>query len=180
MEGPEVKRAIPRTVVLLGTVLDLTTERERNGQLERTTWEPGDVGGLAMCTDARAMGKRAGTASLYLLRGQAEQLELAEGGGTLVRDAARTFNAWHEREPDSVHHLDALPDSLPCFVGHCTRIGYRSDKWGKPGEHHDYDHDYTEPGYRMPEVWADCADLAQARAVLVRGGNQRITPRGID
>jgi hypothetical protein len=95
-------------------------------------------------------------------------------------DAAATFEAWHRREPSHVDTLDNLPDVIGVYIGRATRIGYRSDKWGKKGHAQDYDHDYTEPGYSPPEVWADRADLDQAHAIVIVGGNQRITPEGID
>jgi hypothetical protein len=94
--------------------------------------------------------------------------------------AADTYEAWHRREPECVREVDGLPDDLPHYIGRALRIGYRSDKWHGRGTTEDYDHDYTEAGYTAPGVWADDPDLAKARAICIRGGNQRITPQGID
>jgi hypothetical protein len=95
-------------------------------------------------------------------------------------DAGATYEAWHEREPERVTELDELPDVIGVYIGRAQRIGYSSDKWKKRGKPVDYDHDYTEPGYEAPEVWADRLDLARAHAIVIIGGNQRITPEGID
>lgn len=172
---------IPAQVVKLGTVLDMVTEIHRKpsaelerGRIERTFWSSEDVGGLVMCTDARAMDKQ--RAPLYLLRVELD----ANTAPAPDNAAADTYRAWHERDPEHVAEVDGLPDAFPCFIGHAVRIGYRSDKWGAPGVTDDYDHDYTEPGYRAPEVWADVPELARAKAIVVKGGNQRITPEGID
>lgn len=94
--------------------------------------------------------------------------------------AADTYERWHRRAPADVCELDNLPDDLPHYIGRALRIGYRSDKWHGRGNTEDYDHDYTEPGYSPPGVWADDPDLAKATAIVIRGGNQRITPGGID
>jgi hypothetical protein len=94
--------------------------------------------------------------------------------------AADTYERWHRRAPGEVCELDKLPDDLPHYIGRALRIGYRSDKWHGRGDAEDYDHDYTEPGYSPPGVWADDPDLAKATAIVIRGGNQRITPGGID
>jgi hypothetical protein len=234
-----VKHRIPATTVQLGHVLDLTTQ---DGEI-RTAWEAGDVGGMVLVCDARAMQRRAGAAALYLLRPRegnperklrADRVRLDRGGYAyggrqyfgvgapvyrvyddagdvdlyvrapsaraakehvrklpahslqpLTRNpaasmAADTYAKWHEREPECVTELDGLPDALPVCVGDALRIGYRSDKWHERGQVEDYDHDYTERGYRAPQVWADCADLSKAKAICIVGGNQRITPKGID
>lgn len=94
--------------------------------------------------------------------------------------AADTYERWHRRESNGVCELDGLPDDLPHYIGRALRIGYRSDKWHGRGATEDYDHDYTEPGYSPPGVWADDPDLSRATAIVIRGGNQRITPGGID
>jgi len=95
-------------------------------------------------------------------------------------EAGATYAEWHEREPEQVTHADDLPDVIGIYIGRALRIGYRSDKWHERGQTEDYDHDYTEQGYEPPEVWADHADLARARAIVIVGGNQRITADGID
>lgn len=166
---------IPAECVKLGTVLDLITESKRDdGQIVRTTWSAEDVGGMVMCCDARAMDKQ--RAPLYLLRVAMD----ANTKPAPDNAAADTYRDWHERNPEHVADVDNLPDRFEHCVGIAKRIGYRSDKWNEPGVTEDYDHDYSEPGYRAPEVWADSADLARAKAIVLKGGNQRITPAGID
>jgi hypothetical protein len=96
------------------------------------------------------------------------------------KDAARTYEQWHERRPTKNTELDGLPDLIGVYIGRAMRIGYASDKWHEAGKVIDYDHDYTEPGYEPPEVWADRLDLSHARAIAIVGGNQRITADGID
>jgi hypothetical protein len=164
---------VPKTVVQLGTVLDLSTVRGR----ARTLWEGSDVGGMLLCTSARGMDGAPGRAPLYLLRVDRRLNPDNPPGETAAAD---TYERWHERAPDGIAELDGLPDDLPHYIGRALRVGYRSDKWGKRGEVKDYDHDYTEPGYAPPGVWADDPDLSKARAILVRGGNQRVTEEGID
>ena len=95
-------------------------------------------------------------------------------------DAGATYEAWHERHPEQIDHVEDLPDVIGIFVGFALRIGYRSDKWNERGTTEDYDHDYTEPAYEVPEVWADRLDLSKAHAIVIVGGNQRITADGID
>jgi len=95
-------------------------------------------------------------------------------------EAGATYAEWHEREPEQVTHAEDLPDVIGIYIGRALRIGYRSDKWHERGQTEDYDHDYTEQGYDPPEVWADHADLSRARAIVIVGGNQRITADGID
>lgn len=171
--NPPAHLHIPPATAQLGTVLDLTTQSDA----QRTLWESADVGGMLMCADADAMQRRPGAAALYLLRGP------SEAGGKKTDDtddAEETYERWHKREPKNVRQLDGLPDLIGVYIGRACRIGYRSDKWHDRGDHEDYDHDYTEPGYEMPEVWADRVDLGQARAIVIVGGNQRITEEGID
>lgn len=94
--------------------------------------------------------------------------------------AADTYERWHQRAPRFVGEIDELPDLIGVYIGRALRIGYRSDKWGSEGATHDYDHDFSERGHTPPEAWADSADLAQARAIVIVGGDMRVTPEGID
>lgn len=175
-KNPPAHLHIPATVAQLGHVLDLTTQSDAT----RTTWEAGDVGGLIMATDADAMDRKPGTAALYLLRGSTRKASLMPNQAPIIEDAQQTYEQWHERDPRHVVTLDDLPDLIGIYIGRALRIGYRSDKWHERGTTEDYDHDYTEPGYEPPEVWADHVHLGQARAIVIVGGNQRITADGID
>jgi hypothetical protein len=136
---------------------------------------------MLMCCDADAMEREPGTAALYLLRVSSNKSRNSNGAKEDERaDAETTYQEWHERAPSRVTHAEDLPDLIGIYCGRARRIGYRSDKWHKRGTTEDYDHDYTEPQYEMPEVWADNADLALANAIVIVGGNQRITADGID
>lgn len=163
---------VPRECVQLGVALDLTTECGS----KRTTWEGRDVGGMVLACDADAIGRPKGTAAIYLLREEAP----ADDSAPPSPDAAETYRTWHRRDADGRRELGGLPDVIGVYIGRATRIGYRSDKWHKRGTAEDYDHDYTEPGYVAPEVWADHGDLAKAEAIVIVGGNQRVTAEGID
>lgn len=113
-------------------------------------------------------------------RAHDEHAKLARKRNGSCNDAIDTYTLWHDREPEGVRQSAELPDLINVRVGDALRIGYRSDKWNKRGTTTDYDHDYTEPQYKQPEVWADCADLSKARVIVIVGGNQRVTPEGID
>lgn len=95
-------------------------------------------------------------------------------------EGRRTYEQWHERQAAEVIEVDDLPDLIGVYVGRATRIGYSSDKWNKRGKMVDYEHDFTEGRHTAPECWADTAELADARALVIVGGDMRITEDGID
>lgn len=159
---------IPARTVQLGRVLDMTTVL---GELA-TSWDS-ELKGWAMLTDARAELMRPGAAGLYLVRLVPTGVE-----PTATPTQEETYEAWHDREPGETLELDA-PDFCGVYIGTARVIGYSSDKWTKRGKFVDYEHDFRESG-REPEVWADAENLADARGVVIRGGDMRVTPAGID
>lgn len=170
-QNPDDHHHIPAETVRLGQVLDLVTQL---GPI-RTTWDT-ELSGWQLLTDSDAMRRRAGQARLYLVRGSLRTPNPAAIG----EHAADTYEQWHERAARFVGEIDELPDLIGVYIGRALRLGYRSDKWGREGEHNDYDHDFSERGHTPPEAWADSAELAQARAIVIVGGDMRVTPEGID
>ena len=135
--------------------------------------------GLVMCCEPRAMQRRAGAAGLYLVRAKLQDGLPPAEWSRIERSGAATYRAWHDRSPEQVSSIE-LSTGAVNYIGDASVIGYRSDKWSQRGTPTDYEHDYTEPGYRAPEVWASEPDLTKADLVVIIGGNQRITPDGID
>lgn len=169
--NPQPHHHIPPRTVKLGTVLDLQTELHPT----RTDWDV-EINGWLMLTDADAMTRRPGDACLYLVRGQLRPGSEAPS----TASGEDTYKRWHKRDHNDVNWLEGLPDLIGSYVGLALRIGYRSDKWSKPGELVDYDHDFCERGHTPPEVWADVPELERASAIVIVGGDMRVTPEGID
>lgn len=167
--NPASHQHVPPETVLIGQALDLVTQL---GDV-RTTWDF-EVRDWRMLCDPDAMDRRPGQAGLYLVRGK-----LATKRLRAIPAGEDTYARWHEREFDSMKEIDA-PDLLSVYVGRATVIGYRSDKWERRGNTHDYTHDFEERGHVAPEAWADNADLSKAKAVVLFGGTMRITEAGID
>ncbi len=160
---------IPARTVQLGRVLDLTTVLGQHA----TTWDV-EVKDWVMLTDARAEQMRPGNAGLYLVR--RELVLNATPKTTEAQD--KTYETWHDREPGEKLVLD-VPDFCGLYLGNARVVGYASDKWTKRGDFVDYEHDFSESGLE-PEVWADAENLANARGVVIRGGDMRVTAQGID
>lgn len=165
---------VPEQTVQLGHALDLSTQFRD----ARTLWDF-EVKDWHMLTDANAMDLEPGRAALYLVRGKLDERGRAAAFLDSAQSGAETYERWHEREAKQVGELD-VPDLVGVYVGRAMRIGYRSDKWNKRGDTIDYDHDFTEGHHIAPECWADNADLAHARALVIVGGDMRVTEDGID
>lgn len=170
-ENPAQHHHIPPETVRIGEVLDLVTQL---GPI-RTTWDQ-ELQGWHLLTDPDAMDLRPGEACLYLVRGDLSEPQQTEAGD----HAVKTYQRWHERAPQMIGEIDALPDLLGTYIGRALRIGYRSDKWAERGKANDYDHDFAERGHTPPEAWADTPDLERARAIVIVGGDMRVTEEGID
>ena len=170
-KNPDQHHHIPPTTVRLGQVLDLVTQL---GPV-RTTWDV-ELAGWHMLADIDAMQRSAGTARLYLVRG--ELIEQTEAPPP--EHAGATYEQWHDRAPHLIGELAELPDFIGTYLGRALRIGYRSDKWHEEGKGEDYDHDFTERRHTPPEAWSDTAELDKARAIVIVGGDMRITPEGIN
>lgn len=160
----------PRVLVHYGTVLDLTIEQGHE-RVRLDEWH-----GWHMLVPQNAMDVAPGRARIYLVRGKLEDRTELEGEHD---QAQETYARWHQRGADFVGMLD-VPDALEWHQGRVLRIGYRSDKWGRRGTEHDYDHDFTEDGHRPPLIYTSSRQLARSRAALIRGGDMAITEGGID
>lgn len=159
---------VPALTVKLGTVLDAVIE-ERGNRHTVYRWK-----GMQLLTDANAMEK--GRPKLYLVRGklQATRKLRADADAGAASD---TYGEWHKRPHDLVGELDTRPCGHR--LGRMVLIGYRSDKWGRKGETHDYSHDFFEENGVPPLVYADARTLDSARCVVVVGGSMKVTDRGI-
>jgi len=156
---------VPPVTVQLGTVLDLRIER---GQT-RTFID--DWAGWLLLTDERGMDST--RPRLWLLP------PTRTGGepGAEGTAAGDTYDRWHKRPPATVEELHA-PDEIGHLQGRVLAIGYRSDKWGRRGEVHDYDHDFTDG--KAPKLYTSHASLETSVGAVIVGGDMRITERGID
>jgi hypothetical protein len=158
----------PATTAMLGRVLDLQVERDGH-RITVTGWA-----GWALLTDPNAMDRAPGRARLYLAPWK-------PAGKRALRNAAaeETYAAWHARNPKQRLELD-VPDELGAYQGRVIRIGYRSDKWGRRGSSHDYDHDFREGRHTAPKLYTDTRNIDRARGAVIVGGDMRVTERGID
>lgn len=158
---------VPQVTVLLGMVLDLQLERGNT----RTVVD--EWAGWALLTTETAMELEPGHAKLILLAG-----ELHPRRKPLRPVDVSTYERWHQRAASELLELDA-PDQIGFFQGRVVRLGYRSDKWGRKGQTHDYDHAFTERGHTAPKLYTDTPELARARGAVIVGGDMSVTSRGI-
>lgn len=163
---------VPPRTVLLGMVLDLTIER--NGERVTLTDE---VRGWVMATTEAGMDAAPGRARLYLF--PASELAPDVGDDSKFARARETFERWHARQAEQVTEAE-VPDTVGYLQGRLIRIGYRSDKWGRSGDFHDYDHSFAEAGALPPKLYSDTEELQDMTAAVVVGGDMSITEAGID
>jgi hypothetical protein len=158
---------IPPVTVHLGQVLDLVTQS--NGKRTRH-----DLKGFQLLTDADAPERADGRARLYLVKAEVSD----KVPNNIDRNSAiRTWKIWNKRtRPDLIGGLYDLPETIGQQIGRAVSIGYRSDKYNKPGKAIDYDHDFREG--KPPLVYVD--KPKDPRAIVLTGGNIRITGRGIE
>lgn len=157
---------VPPVTVQLGTVLDVRFEF-RGQRITVDEWD-----GWQLLTDEGAMDSA--RPRLWLLPGKLE----ADAERDAIGPAPRTYERWHRRGFDFVSDLEVSDSPIGFRQGRVVGIGYRSDKWGRRGETHDYDHDFTEGD--PPLLYTDRADIADATAAVIVGGDMRVTERGID
>ena len=141
---------LPSSVAILGKGLDLTYEVD--GKLMKMSLK-----GLTISGD---IDKR--TVWIWASPARASRRTLAQ-----VPRARKLREDWSLLEADEV--LEATPrvGKKTTRLGTMRTIGYRSDKWS--GKATDYEHSYSSSPV-----------LEQSGDVLrIRGGNQRVTPRGI-
>ncbi|MGV1080696.1 MAG: hypothetical protein ACOYD1_12765 [Candidatus Nanopelagicales bacterium] len=159
----------PATQVRLGFVLDLTIEPNADVRMRIDDWA-----GWLMCCGENGFELQPGRAKLFLFAPAPDE-------GARTRDysaAARAFERWHKREAKQVDRHE-VPDKLVHCQGRVLRIGYRSDKWGKRGQSHDYDHDFCERDGLPPLLYTDAAKIDKSRGAVLVGGDMVITEGGI-
>lgn len=153
---------IPAKVAGLGRALDLVIEDDG-----RRTLLP--LAGSLLLAPADAFDRAPGAGRIYIVRGKLEDERAPESG----EKGAEAFRKWHARAPDLVGYIDTPPPAGE-RIGRAVRIGYASDKWTKPGEFVEYEHDFTTPG---PLVYSTGEE--RPRALILVGGRFTITKRGI-
>jgi hypothetical protein len=160
--------SVPPVTVALGKVLDAVIELNGERYMVKR-WR-----GMHMLTDPQAL--ESNRPRLYLVRGKM-QAQVRLEPGAYAGKASDTYAGWHRRENEKVGELDTKPAKYR--QGRIVVIGYRSDKWGRRGEAHDYSHDFFEDNGRPPLVYTDSRTLDAARTVVIVGGSMRVTPEGI-
>lgn len=160
---------IPRRIVQLGEVLDVQLEPTPSERLTLTEWR-----GWLVAIPEHGFELPPGAAKLFLFK--PNPVETAE---TMKPAAARAYQRWHKRLPVDALAGYEVPNHVRQYQGRAVRIGYRSDKWGKRGKAHDYDHDFREHGARPPKLYTDAADLERSTAAVLVGGDMHITEGGI-
>lgn len=170
--NPPFHLHLPPETVHMGTPLDLKFQRGD----ERTTTSFEGEKWLLLC-EPDAFDLEPGEAAIYLVRSDMHPSSKDPADHPTGSDA---YEDWHERDPEEMRESAELPDFASYRLGTAAQLGYRSDKWGEPGEVHDYDHDFSEHGHEPPEIWADAPDIDNARLIVLYGGDMSVTTRGID
>lgn len=165
-----VEHHVPDVAIKLGTVLDLTIAPSANVRTFIDDWD-----GWQLLSDENALERAPGRARLYLAPGEIDKLPIAELENFDV--AAESYEGWADRDPDAVGELKHA-HATHYYQGRVHRLGYRSDKWHRPGEWEDYDHDFGEGS--PPKLYTDRAHLEDATLAIIVGGDFAVTEQGID
>lgn len=160
---------VPKELVFLGWVLDATLERE--GKIIKVN---DDWYGWFMATVPGAEHMPEGRARIYLLSSDSYFAK----NKPVTEKAADTFREWTTNEPQEVFQTEA-PDDFGHVQGRMVRLGYKSDKWEKRGQYHDYEHNFTEDDGVAPIVRTDTADIRESKGAVMQGGTMRVTAQGI-
>lgn len=169
MSRGEARYRVPAQTTMLGSVLDVTIEHDGRRAFV-TEWR----GWLMLC-GLTAMDAAPGRARLYLMRGELEPSDRMPSN-----TGAATYERWHRRNPEQVGIVDnGGPDEIGFYQGRAIQLGYRSDKWGRRGRTHDYDHNFYEDRGDPPRIYTDRATLQGSSAAVLVGGSMSITERGI-
>jgi hypothetical protein len=141
---------LPTSAAVLGTGLDLTFEDDQ-GNVKKM-----DLRGLTIAADLDEK-------TIWIVPTPKKRTE----NTTAFPVAARLRKRWSGLKPE--HTLLAkVPESASSRrIGHIRTIGYRSNKWD--GKAKDYEHKYDS----RPVI------VESGQVLKVRGGKQRVTPRGI-
>lgn len=155
----------PRTLVEIGRARELTIDTGR-----RFSWAIADD--WRILTPAGAEQLPQGQGRLFIVppprnkRGKVAPEASA---------AAETFKTWHSFGPLRAVQLEVPGvEDFRERIGQATSIVYRSHKWS--GKRTDYEHHFSR---RLPPDVLILGSVETPRAVLVRGGEFRVTARGI-
>lgn len=163
---------VPAVVEQLGTLLDLTVS-SGDHRMRIDDWK-----GWLLLAPPDAFERKAGQGRLYLVKGKLGADFDEERALQILRNAGDTYAKWHKREHERVRALN-VADGVGILIGRAERIGYRSDKWGRRGKTHDYDHDFRERGGVPPKVWCDSPHAGKARTAVITGGDFVVRQEGI-
>lgn len=155
----------PRELVQIGIARQLDLE---DGT--RFRWTVAE--GWPVLVEAGAESAEAGRARVYLV---SPGTRGAPGpAGDVGERAARTFSTWHGFDARKSYQLDVPAPGEFKACGRAVQIVYRSDKWeGRPV---DYVHDFKRSD--PPDVLC-CGAADSPRAMMLRGGQLRVTRRGL-
>jgi hypothetical protein len=155
----------PRELVQIGIARQLDLE---DGT--RFRWTVAEA--WPVLVEAGAESAEAGRARVYLV---SPGTRGAPGpAGDAGERAARTFETWHGFDARKVYQLDVPEPGEFKACGRAAQIVYRSDKWeGRPV---DYVHDFKRSD--PPDVLC-CGAADSPRALMLRGGQLRVTRRGL-
>lgn len=167
--GLQAHYHVPKVTVCLGTVLDLRVRQDASTRLTIGDWRD-----WLMLTDENAMDSE--RPRLYLVPGTLS----ADDSREAVGPAAETYERWHKRGYEFVDDVEISESDIGYLQGRVLVIGYRSDKWEGSGAFNDYDHDFGEDDATPPLLYTNRADVDNATAAVIVGGDMRITPRGIE
>lgn len=159
----------PPTTVKLGFVLDMQLEPNPEVRLRIEEWRD-----WLMACGENGFELPPGRGKLFLFA----PVELDDASRRDMSAATRAYERWHRREAGRVDMYD-VPDELAHLQGRVLRIGYRSDKWGRRGSEHDYDHDFCEGDALPPLLYTDKKNLSDSRGAVLVGGDMVITEGGI-
>lgn len=161
---------VPAVTVLLGSVLDLDVARYQY-RLRVDAFD-----GWTMLAAENAIDQRPGYAKLYLVKGDMEPTEEPPEDYDY---GSETYSAWYQRDPEKIGDLSVAND-IGYYQGRVLRIGYRSDKYHKPGEEVDYDHLFIESGGTAPKIYTDRPRMEDSKTAVIVGGDFKISERGIE
>ena len=141
---------LPTSAAVLGSGLDLTYEDDK-GNVQKM-----DLRGLTIAAD---LDER----TIWIV--PTPKKHVAPNGDH--SNATRLRKRWSGLKPEFTMFATVPESNAARRIGRIRTIGYRSNKWsGKPT---DYEHKYSS----APVI------VESGRVLKIRGGKQRVTPRGI-
>ncbi len=163
---------IPRVVESLGTILDLTVTHGAH-RLRIDEWKA-----WQLLAPVDAMHRTHGAGKLYLVAHELGDDFDPTTTERLLQQCGETYGVWHQRDAERVRKLET-GNGAGVLLGRVERIGYRSDKFGRRGRTHDYDHDFRERGGKPPKLWIDAKTIGAAKTAVISGGDFVVRAEGI-